>query len=138
MGDKKMSANINEVKLIDGVKYTEEHEWAKQEGETIKIGITDYAQGQLGDIVFVELPEVDSEFAKGDEFGTLESTKAVSELYIPISGKVVSINEALEDEPELVNQDPYGGGWMIEIAPQNTNEFDALMDKDAYFAMLKG
>jgi glycine cleavage system H protein len=133
-----MSANNDEVKLIDGVKYSEEHEWAKQEGGTIKIGITDYAQGKLGDIVFVELPEVGSEFDKGNEFGTLESTKAVSELYMPISGKIVAINEALEDEPELVNQDPYGGGWMIEVAPANTEEFDTLMDKGAYLAMLKG
>jgi glycine cleavage system H protein len=133
-----MAKEISEIILVDGLKYAEEHEWVKKEGETVKIGITDYAQDQLGDIVFVELPEVDSEFDKGDEFGTLESTKAVSELYMPIGGKIVAINEALEDESELVNKDTYGGGWMIEVAPSDPAELDAMMDKDAYLELLKG
>ena len=102
-----MSKEISELILIDGIKYTDNHEWTKKEGSNVKIGITDYAQDQLGGIVFVELPEVDSEFEKGDEFGTLESTKAVSELYMPVSGKIVAINEALEDDPELVNKETY-------------------------------
>ena len=133
-----MAKEISEVILPDDLKYSKEHEWAKKEGDAVKIGITDYAQDQLGDIVFVELPEVDSEFDKGDEFGTLESTKAVSELYMPIGGKIVSINNALEDEPELVNNAPYGDGWMIELAPSDPAELDALMEKDAYLELLKG
>jgi len=133
-----MAKEISEIILVDGLKYAEEHEWVKKEGDTVKIGITDYAQDQLGEIVFVELPEVDSEFDKGDEFGTLESTKAVSELYMPIGGKIVAINEALEDESELVNKDTYGDGWMIEVAPSDPAELDAMMDKDAYLELLKG
>ena len=133
-----MAKAISEIILVDGLKYSKEHEWAKKEGDTVKIGITDYAQDQLGDIVFVELPEVDSEFAKGDEFGTLESTKAVSELYMPIGGKIVAINEALEDDSELVNKDTYGDGWMIEVALSDPAELDAMMDKDAYLELLKG
>jgi len=133
-----MAKEISELTLQDDVRYAEDHEWAKKEGDTIKIGISDYAQDQLGDIVFVELPEVDSDLKKGDEFGTVESTKAVSELYMPLSGKVVAVNEALPDDPEQVNKDPYGGGWMIEIEPSDPAEFDAMMDKDAYLEMLKG
>jgi glycine cleavage system H protein len=133
-----MAKEISEIILVDGLKYSAEHEWVKKEGDTVKIGITDYAQDQLGEIVFVELPEVDSEFDKGEEFGTLESTKAVSELFMPIGGKIVAINEALEDESELVNKDTYGGGWMIEVAPSDPAELDAMMDKDAYLELLKG
>jgi len=133
-----MAKEISKIILVDGLKYAKEHEWAKKEGDTVKIGITDYAQDQLGEIVFVELPEVDSEFDKGDEFGTLESTKAVVDLYMPIGGKIVAINEALEDESELVNKDTYGDGWMIEVALSDLAELDALMDKDAYLELLKG
>ena len=133
-----MAKEISEIILPDDLKYSKEHEWAQKEGDAVKIGITDYAQDQLGDIVFVELPEVDSEFDQGDEFGTLESTKAVSELYMPIGGKIVAINKALEDEPELVNNAPYGDGWMIEVAPSDPAELDALMDKNAYLELLKG
>jgi glycine cleavage system H protein len=133
-----MSKEISDIILVDGLRYTEEHEWARKDGGTVKIGITDYAQDQLGDIVFVELPDADSEFEKGDEFGTLESTKAVSELYMPIGGKIVAVNEALEDDPELLNKEPYEGGWMIEVEPSDPAELDALMDKDAYLDMLKG
>ncbi len=133
-----MAKEISEIILVDGLKYAKEHEWVKKEGDTVKIGITDYAQDQLGDIVFVELPEVDSEFDKGEEFGNLESTKAVSDLYMPIGGKIVAINEALEDDSELVNKDPYGDGWMVEVALSDPAEVEALMDKDAYLELLKG
>lgn len=133
-----MAKEISEVILVDGLKYAKEHEWVQKEGDTFKIGITDYAQDQLGDIVFVELPEVDSDFDKGDEFGTLESTKAVSEIYMPIGGKIVAVNEALEDEPELVNSAPYGDGWMVAVAPSDPAELDTLMDKDVYLELLKG
>jgi glycine cleavage system H protein len=129
---------LNALNLSEDVKYAEDHEWVKLSGDIARIGISDYAQDQLGDIVFVELPGVGDSFAKGDEFGTLESVKAVSELYMPVGGEVTAINEALEDAPELVNNDPYGDGWMIEIKVSDPSEADGLMDKDAYFEILKG
>lgn len=133
-----MSKAIGDLVIPDDVRYTDDHEWARQEGENVKAGITDYAQDQLGDIVFVELPEVGSRFSAGEEFGTLESVKAVSELYMPIGGEIVGINEALEDAPEQVNSEPYGGGWMIVIKPGDAAEFKALKDRSAYLEMLKG
>ena len=133
-----MSKEISELVLPDDVRYTHDHEWAKQEDDNVKVGITDYAQDQLGDIVFVELPEVGQSFDSGEEFGTLESVKAVSELYMPISGEVVAINEALADEPELVNKEPYQKGWMIAIRPEDASEFESLKNKGAYLEMLKG
>lgn len=129
---------LNELNLPEDVKYAKDHEWVKPAGETARIGISDYAQDQLGDIVFVELPGVGDAFEKGDEFGTLESVKAVSELYIPVGGEVTAVNETLEDAPELVNNDPYGEGWMIEIKVSDPSETEALMDKDAYLDSLKG
>ncbi len=129
---------INELNLPEDLKYTDDHEWAKVNGDAIRIGISDYAQDQLGDIVFVELPDVGSTFDKGEEFGTVESVKAVSELYMPISGEITAINEALADEPELVNSAPYEGGWMIEIKAGDPAELDALKSKAEYLDMLKG
>lgn len=129
---------ISELSLPEDVKYTDDHEWAKLDGEVATIGISDYAQDQLGDIVFVELPEVGSSFDKGEEFGTVESVKAVSELYMPMGGEVVEINPELEDAPELVNSDPYDGGWMLKIKLADAADFDALMDKGAYLDSLKG
>jgi glycine cleavage system H protein len=133
-----MTKEISDLKFPEDVRYTDDHEWAKQEGDIIKVGISDYAQDQLGDIVFAELPEVGDTFDKGAEFGTLESVKAVSELYLPVSGEIISVNEAIADAPELVNTDPYGDGWMVTVKPSNAGELDALMDKEAYIAMLKG
>ncbi|BBO69530.1 glycine cleavage system H protein [Desulfosarcina alkanivorans] len=129
---------INELNLPDDVRYTDDHEWARKNGDVIRIGISDYAQDQLGDIVFVELPETGSTFDKGEEFGTVESVKAVSELYMPMGGEVVAINEALADQPELVNSDPYDGGWMIEIQASDPGELDAMKSKADYLEMLKG
>lgn len=129
---------INDLNLPDGLKYTEDHEWADQQGDTVTIGINDYAQDQLGEIVFVELPEAGDTFDKGDEFGSVESVKAVSEMYIPISGEVLEINEALEDAPELVNESCYDKGWIIKIKPSDASELSSLMDKAAYLDMLKG
>ncbi|MBN1827983.1 MAG: glycine cleavage system protein GcvH [Deltaproteobacteria bacterium] len=129
---------ISELNLPDDIHYAEDHEWARWEDETIKIGIDDYAQDQLGDIVFVDLPQPGSRFEKGEEFGTVESVKAVSELYIPLSGEIVAINKDLEDSPELVNHDPYEDGWMIEIKPDDPREYEQLMDKRTYLEMLKG
>ncbi len=129
---------IDALNIPEEAKYTKDHEWARIEGDTVVIGINDYAQDQLGEVVFVELPEIGDSFEKGDEFGTVESVKAVSEIYMPLSGEVLEANGSLEDSPELVNSDPYGGGWIIKIKPSDLSEMDQLMDKTAYLAMLKG
>ena len=129
---------INELSFPEDVRYAESHEWVKAAGDTARIGITDYAQDQLGDIVFVELPDVGESLEKGAEFGTVESVKAVSELYLPVSGEIVAINEALEDAPELINNTAFSDGWMIEVKLDDSSELDALMDKDAYLSTLKG
>jgi glycine cleavage system H protein len=129
---------INQLRFADDVRYTENHEWARMEDGMIKVGISDYAQDQLGDIVYVELPQVGDEFNQQKAFGSLESVKAVSELFMPTGGEVVAMNERLEAEPELVNTAPYTDGWMIAIKPEDPAEFDALMSKDAYLEMLKG
>ena len=130
---------ISELDLPDNVRYAEDHEWARPvEADRVCIGINDYAQDQLGDIVYVELPQVGDAFEKGKEFGTVESVKAVAELYMPIGGEIIAVNEALEDSPELVNKKPYTDGWMIEIKPGVPEELDALMTRDVYLEMLKG
>ncbi len=128
---------ISELKLPEDLMYSDDHEWAKQTGDTVKIGITDYAQDQLGDIVFVEMPEVGETFAAGDEFGSLESVKAVSEAFIPLGGEVVAVNEDLEEAPELVNEDPYAS-WIVEIRPSDPEEHAKLMDREKYIQLLKG
>ncbi|MDY6793545.1 MAG: glycine cleavage system protein GcvH [Thermodesulfobacteriota bacterium] len=129
---------IAELNLPDDLRYAKDHEWAKLEGDKVKIGIDDYAQDQLGDIVFVELPEAGTTFSQGEEFGTVESVKAVSELFMPVGGEIVAINTSLEETPEHVNNSPYQDGWMIEVKPSDVAEMDALMDKEAYIKMLKG
>lgn len=129
---------VNELQLPDDVRYTEDHEWARVEGEKTKAGINDYAQDQLGDIVYVELPQAGDSFDKGQQFGTVESVKAVAELYMPVGGTILAVNSALEKSPELVNKDPYGDGWMIEVQPSDAAEFEALMIKDVYLETLKG
>ena len=129
---------ISEMDVPGDLRYTQDHEWAKAEGEGVRCGISDYAQDQLGDIVFVELPQVGDTFEKGQEFGTVESVKAVAELYMPLSGEVTAVNGELEDAPELVNQSPYGDGWMISIKPNDPAELESLMTKATYEEMLKG
>ena len=129
---------LHELNLPDDLRYTDDHEWAKAEGEKVKVGITDYAQDQLGEIIFVEVPEVGDTLDKGDNFGSLESVKAVSDMVMPVGGEVLAVNTALADAPEMLNQDPYGGGWIIEIKPGDPSELDQLMDKSAYLEMLKG
>lgn len=129
---------INELNLPEDIKYSKDHEWASIQGDVVTVGINDYAQDQLGEVVFVEMPQVGDTFDEGEEFGTVESVKAVSELYCPISGEVVAINEELEEAPELVNNDPYQGGWIMKLKTDNPSEMDALMDKAAYLEMLKG
>jgi len=116
------------------LKYTTDHEWVKLDGSTAVIGITDYAQGELGDIVYVELPGVDDEVEKGEAFGTIEAVKAVADLFCPLSGKVTEINTELEDEPETINKDAYGEGWMIKIELSDESELDDMMDGAAYEA----
>lgn len=130
--------DINDLNLPENIKYTKDHEWAKAQGDLVTIGINDYAQDQLGEIVFVELPGEGDTFSREDEFGSVESVKAVSELFIPVSGEVVEINGDLEDAPERVNEDCYGGGWLIKVKPSDLSEMDTLMDKTAYLKMLKG
>jgi len=129
---------LSEINLPEDVRYTKDHEWARKKGETFQIGITDFAQDQLGDIVFVELPEPGDRFDSGEEFGTVESVKAVSELFMPMGGEVAAINEALEDAPELVNTAPHAEGWMLELKASDPSEYDQLMDRAAYLDMLKG
>ncbi len=118
--------------VAEELKYTNDHEWAHQEGEVLVIGITDYAQDSLGEIVYIELPSEGDEITKGDPFGAVESTKAVSDLYAPVSGDVVEVNEALLDSPELINSDPYGEGWMIKVKVYDPGELDDLMDFEGY------
>ena len=127
---------ISELNLPTDRFYSNDHEWAQKTGETIKIGISDYAQDQMGDIVFVEMPEVGDTFKKGEEFGTLESVKAVSEVFIPLSGEIVAVNAALEDSPELVNEAPYAS-WIIEIRPTVEDEFAELLSRDEYLELLQ-
>ncbi|WP_017756333.1 glycine cleavage system protein GcvH [Calidifontibacillus oryziterrae] len=124
------------MNLPKDLRYSEEHEWAKVEGDKVRIGITDFAQSELGDIVFVELPEVGAELTANEPFGSVESVKTVSELYAPVSGKVVEINEELEDSPELVNEAPYEKAWMIVIEPSDMSELDNLMTAQAYEEMI--
>lgn len=128
---------IDELKLPGSVYYTSDHEWARKDGDTVKVGISDYAQDQLGDIVFVELPDVGTVFERGDEFGTLESVKAVSEIYAPIGGEVIAVNSLLLDAPELLNEDPYSN-WIIELLPGEDGEYDELLSREDYLAMLQG
>jgi glycine cleavage system H protein len=121
----------------DDLKYTKEHEWVALTGEdTVRIGITDYAQEQLGDVVFVQLPTVGDTVAAGDSLGEVESTKSVSDIYAPVAGVIIAGNDALEAQPELVNTDPYGDGWMAELRVSDASELDALMDASGYRRML--
>jgi glycine cleavage system H protein len=129
---------INEVNLPDNLRYGETHEWARLEGEIVRVGITDYAQDRLGDLTFVELPQLGDSFSKGEQFGTLESTKAVSEIFVPVGGEITAVNADLVDSPGLINDDPYGAGWIIEIKPDHPGDLESLMNGVAYREMLGG
>lgn len=120
------------VQIPDDLQYTSDHEWIRHEDDIIVIGITDYAQDSLGEIVYIELPSEGDEITKGDPFGAVESTKAVSDVYAPVSGDVVEVNELLLDSPETINEDPYGEGWMIKVRPYDPAELDELMDFEEY------
>jgi glycine cleavage system H protein len=125
------------VSIPKDFRYTEEHEWVKVEGANVRVGITDFAQHELGDIVFVELPEVGDEIKADEPFGSVESVKTVSELYAPISGKIVEINEDLNDNPEFVNESPYEKAWMIVIEPSDSSEVEKLMTAEQYENLIK-
>ncbi|HLU20965.1 glycine cleavage system protein GcvH [Lederbergia graminis] len=118
-----------------GLLYSDEHEWVKEEGDKVRIGITDFAQDELGDIVFVELPEVGDEIKADEPFGSVESVKTVSELYAPLSGKVVEVNDDLDDSPELVNSSPFDKAWLVVIEPTNPSEKEKLMNAEEYKKM---
>ena len=119
------------------LKYTSEHEWIRVEGDIAYVGITDYAQAQLGDIVFVDIQTEGETLAAGDVFGTIEVVKTVSDLFLPVAGEVLEQNEALADQPELVNTDPYGEGWLIKIKPAADADYDALLDAEGYKAVIE-
>src|SRR4030042_4185188 len=114
------------------LKYTKDHEWARIEGDVATVGITDYAQSELGDIVYVELPEVGKKTKQADSFGTIEAVKAVSDLFAPLSGEIIEINHTLSDQPEVINKDPYGEGWLVKIKVSNKSAISILIDKSKY------
>ncbi len=118
----------------DGLKYTDDHEWVKVEGNIGTIGVTDHAQSELGDVVYVDIDEDLAEIEKGNDFGTIEAVKTVADLYAPLTGKVIEVNTAINDNPEVVNSDPYGKGWMIKVELSGLSQLDELMDVDAYKA----
>ena len=120
------------MKIPENLKYTKDHEWVRVEGDFGWVGVTDFAQGELGDVVFVELPAVGVKLVQGKSFGTIEAVKAVSDLYAPVAGEVVELNETIKDTPEIVNRDPYGEGWMVKIKIQNKADLNALLDASAY------
>ena len=120
------------------LKYTKDHEWIKIEGDTATIGITDFAQSELGDIVYVDVDTLDDTVDKDEVFGSVEAVKTVSDLFMPLTGEVIEFNEGLEDEPELVNKDPYGDGWMIKVTIADASQIDDLLDAQAYQDLIKG
>jgi glycine cleavage system H protein len=122
----------------ESVRYQDSHEWARKDGELVVIGISEYAQDELGDVVFVEFPAVGASLKKGSAFGVVESVKAASDLYMPVSGTVVETNEILTDKPETINEEPFGTGWIIKVKPENPAEMDSLMDAAAYRSFTEG
>ncbi len=129
---------IAELNLPEDLRYAETHEWVRLESDKVRIGITDYAQDHLGDLTFVEFPQVGDAFQKGVQCGSLESTKAVSEIFMPVSGEILAVNDALAESPGLINSDPYGDGWIVEIKPERPEDAQSLMSAAAYREMLGG
>ena len=125
------------MRLPEDLKYTKEHEWLKVDGETAIIGITEHAQSELGDIIFIEFPNVDQKIKKNEPFGTIEAVKTVADLFAPVSGKVIEINETLEDNPEFVNSDPYVNGWIVKVSISDISEMEELMSADKYEELIK-
>lgn len=124
-------------RIPEDLRYNKSHEWARLEGDTVVIGISDFAQEQLGDVVYVELPEIGEEFSQGEAIGVVESVKATSDLYSPMGGEVLEVNEDLMDDPAVVNQDPYGAGWMIRLQVGDASEWDGLLDAAAYAQVIE-
>ena len=124
------------MNIPSDLKYTKDHEWAKKDGDIVTVGITEYAQGELGDVVFVELPATGDQVSQDETFGTIEAVKAVADLFSPLTGEVVEINEALGDQPDLINSDPYGGGWMVKIKISDESEWNNLMSDEDYKALI--
>lgn len=124
------------MNIPNDLKYTKDHEWVKIDGDTATIGVTDFAQDELGDIVYIEVETLDEELEKNEVFGTVEAVKTVSDLYLPISGTIVEFNESLEDEPEKVNTDPYGEGWMVKVKMNDADEVEELMSAEEYEALI--
>ena len=124
------------MNIPQSLKYTKEHEWVREDGDTVTVGITDHAQGELGDIIFVEFPEIGQKIERDEPFGTIEAVKTVADLFAPISGTVIEINETLDDSPESVNQDPYGDGWMVKVSVSEAGELDNLMSAVQYQEMI--
>lgn len=133
-----LSGSVWTMNIPEELRYSTEHEWVRVEDGNIRIGITDYAQDALGDVVYVDVPPVGDSFSAGDSFGEVESTKSVSEIYAPISGTVVEVNSDLEDSPELVNSDPYGAGWIVVLQPDDSDAVASLMDAAGYRALTEG
>lgn len=129
---------LEELNLPEDIRYLEEHTWARLDGDRVIVGISDYAQDQLGDITFLDLPEVDDTFEKGEQFGAVESAKSLSDLYMPVAGTILAIHAELDDDPEIVNRDPYGQGWMIEVKPDDPEEFGQLLTNEGYMDFLSG
>lgn len=126
------------MKFDDSVRYAKSHEWARIEGDLVVVGISDYAQDSLGDVVYVELPEAGKTFKQGETFGVVESVKAASDVYLPVSGEIVEVNAAVQDSPETVNEDAFGAGWLLKVKPTDTAELDGLMDASAYREYTEG
>ena len=128
--------NRNDMNVPSNLKYSNDHEWCRVEGEYAYVGITDFAQSQLGDIVFVDVPTVGESVAAGEVFGTIEAVKTVSDAYLPVGGEVVEFNDAVDADPSVVNKDPYGEGWMVKVKMSDPSEYDALLDAEAYKALI--
>ncbi|MFP4370180.1 MAG: glycine cleavage system protein GcvH [Bacteroidota bacterium] len=124
------------MKFPENLKYTKDHEWVKVDGDVATVGITDHAQSELGDVVYVDIPDAEAELSKDDTFGTIEAVKTVADMYAPVSGQIIEVNDKLNDAPETINSDPYGDGWIVKIKMSNPAEADTLMDKAAYEATL--
>ncbi len=137
-GERGASCSVQAMNIPDDLRYSTDHEWAKLEDGKVRIGITDYAQDALGDVVYVDVPEVGRTVKVNDTFSEVESTKSVSDIFAPVAGTIVAANEALAEAPERLNEDPYGEGWICLIEPSDASELDALLDADAYRALTEG
>ena len=125
------------MNVPENLLYTEDHEWVKLDGDYVFVGVTDYAQKELGDIVFVEVETIDEDLDKGESFGTIEAVKTVSDMFMPIGGTVVEFNELLESDPEAINKDPYGDGWIVKVKVANKSELEDLLNKDSYVSNIE-